>query len=109
MYISMILGGKERGLNFKMGTLRHIGELTQSDPLDFSVSSDISKQYGFVKTIVHAGLLANADAKGVEPDFTERDVVRWVDDMDLNDVTKVTTAFTKAFSVAGEGGSDTQG
>lgn len=109
MYFTTKLGGTDRGLKFSMGTLRHIGELTKSDPLDFSVTGDISKQYGYVKTIVHAGLLANADAKGVQPDFTEQDIIKWVDDLELSDVTAISTAFSRAFSVAGEGNRDTQG
>lgn len=109
MYLRFKLGDKERGLSFKMGTLRHIGELTKSDPLDFAPTADISKQYAFVKVIVWAGLLTNYDQKGAEPDFTEKDVTAWVDALSINEATEITTAFTKAFSGASEGDGDTQG
>lgn len=109
MYHRLLLGGKERGLSFKMGALRHIGELTKQDPLDFTTVTDFSNQYAFIKTIVHAGLLCNCDIKGIEPDFTENDVVKWVDDLDAKQATEITAAFSKAFSVKGEDSSDTQG
>ena len=91
-----------------MGALRHIGELTKQDPLDFTNVTDFSNQYTFIKTIVHAGLLCNCDNKGIEPDFTEKDVIKWVDDLDAATATEITTAFSKAYSVKVEGTSDTR-
>lgn len=101
-YIKVHLGGKERGLSFKMGTLRHIGELTANDPLVFANQNGLSGQYGFFKTIVHAGLLANCYAKGVEPDFTEGDITKWVDDIDAAEASRIVGEFTKAYSVPGQ-------
>lgn len=101
-YIKVNIGGTERGLSFKMGTLRHIGELTANDPLVFANSNGLAGQYGFFKTIVHAGLLANCDAKGVEPDFTDADVTRWVDDIDAAEASRIIGEFTKAYSVPGQ-------
>ena len=108
MYIRIKLGDKERGLSFKMGTLRHIGEITKADPLDFTTTTDVSNQYNFVKTVVWAALLTNCDLKGIEPDFSEKDVTAWVDALSVTEAGEITNAFAKAFSGRGEADDDTR-
>lgn len=108
MYYKLNLGGKDRGLNFKMGTLRYIGELTKNDPLKFEVTNSIGGQYEVVCTIIHAALLCNCDSKNIEPDFTANDVKKWVDELDPLQAIEVIKAFTQAFQVAGGGNQDTQ-
>lgn len=107
-YIKVKLGGKERGLKYNMGALRHLGEITQSDPLDFTNVADPLKQFDFVKSIVHAGLLANADSKKSEPDFNEKEVIEWVSELSAQEAAIITSAFAKAYAVGGEAKTDTQ-
>ncbi len=80
-YLSLDLGGKKLGWKVNFGTLNHMAELTKEDPLAFAASMDLdnlSKIFNFTYVIVHAGLLSNCDAKGVEPDFTAADVKKWI-------------------------------
>lgn len=107
-YIKVKLGGKERGLKYNMGALRHLGEITKSDPLDFTNVADPLKQFDFVKSIVHAGLLANADSKKTEPDFNEKEVVEWVSELTAQEAATITEFFGKAYAVGGEAKADTQ-
>lgn len=107
-YIKVKLGGKERGLKFNMGALRHLGEITQSDPLDFTNVADPLKQFDFVKAIVHAGLLANADSKKSEPDFSDNDVIDWVSELSAQEAAEITQFFAKCYAVGGEASANTQ-
>jgi hypothetical protein len=104
------LGGIERGLNFKMGALRHLGELTGKDPLlkEDSGANGFEIEFNTLKNIVHAGLLCNCDAKSKEPDFSDKDVINWVGQLEPEESRKIVTFFSNAYKVAGEGNADTQ-
>ena len=111
--MSLELGGEKRGVPFKMGTLRKLKELTNSDPYGFLSAlniNDIDDQAKFVSTIVYAALLANAQAKKEVPDFSKEDVELWVDDLDMSDWTEVISTFVKAYvgEPSGEEGADTR-
>ena len=107
-YMTLFLGGMERGLKFNFGTLRFLGEITDSDPLKFAGSGNPSDQFKFVKSIVHAALLSNYLSLKKQPDFTDAEVTDWVSDLNMEDATKVTQAFTLAFSAEAPGTADTQ-
>jgi hypothetical protein len=113
-YIRLELGGKERGLPFKMGTLRKLKGLTNSDPYGFLSSinvNDIDDQAKIVSTIIHACLLASCESKKESPDFTVEDIEVWINDLDANDWADVINAFIRAYigEPSGEEGKDTQG
>ena len=107
-YIKVKLGGKERGLKYNMGALKHLGKLNGSDPLDFTQVADFSKQFDFIKVIVHAGLLANADSKKTEPEFSEADVIDWVSELSAQEAAEITQFFAKCYAVGGEASDNTQ-
>lgn len=107
-YIKVRLGGKERGLKYNMGALKHLRTLNNSDPLDFTQVLDIFKQFDFVKVIVHAGLLANADSKKTEPEFSEADVIDWVSELSAQEAAEITQFFAKCYAVGGEASDNTQ-
>ena len=104
------LGGIERGLNFKMGALRHLGELTGKDPLlkEDSGANGFEIEFNTLKNIVHSGLLCNCDAKNKGPDFSEKDVINWVGQLEPEESRKIVAFFSNAYKVAGEGNGDTQ-
>jgi hypothetical protein len=112
-YIRLTLGEQERGLPFKMGTLRQLRGLINGDPFEFlqtCLNGGLEEQVRLVGTIVYACLLAGAAAKKEEPDFNILDVERWVDDLDYSDCELVLLSFTKAYmgEPSGEGGKDTR-
>jgi len=102
-YLQIELGGKKQGLKFNIGAFRFIGELTNGDPLRFAKSSDdLGEQYRIVKTLVHAGLLSNALSKGVDPDFTDKDVTAWVSELSAAEGSEIINAFAEANSTEKE-------
>jgi hypothetical protein len=113
-YISLELGGKKRGLPFKMGTLRKLKGLTNSDPYGFLSAinvNDVDDQAKIVSTIVYASLLANAATKKEDVDFTKEDIDLWIDELDLVDWATIINTFVRAYvgEPSGEEGTDTQG
>jgi hypothetical protein len=109
-YMTVKLGGIERGLNFKMGALRYLGELTGKDPLlkEDSGANGFEVEFNTLKNIVHAGLLCNCDAKDKEPDFSDSDVIKWVGQLEPEESRGIVNFFSSAYKVAGEGNADTQ-
>ena len=100
---------KQQGLKFNLGTLKHIGVITKADPLDFNVNfSNLAEVYRFVFIVVYAGLLSNADSKNVEPDFSDKDVEKWINEWDLTQAAEVITKFNAAYQLSGEEGANTQ-
>jgi hypothetical protein len=79
---TLSLGGQERTLEFgTMGFLKHLGRIIKSDPLDLfseGYSTDPEKSYKACFAFVYAGLLADCDMKGTEPDFDSAQVDKWV-------------------------------
>lgn len=109
-YLKIKLGGTERGLNFKMGALKHLGELTGNDPLlkIDSGANSFQTEYSNLKNIVHAGLLCNYDALNKEVDFTEKEIDRWVGQLEPSESKQIVSFFSNAYAVAGESNGDTQ-
>ena len=83
IYIQINLGGKERGLKFNQMSV-----ITMTKYLDFE---NIPATYGYA--IVYAGLVANCYVKREEPDFTFEQICDLVDEMSLDDITKVRDCF----------------
>ncbi len=76
-YIQIELGGKPRGLKFNMAA---------NDELVVRVASHKGRvsETQMAYDVVYCGLLGNAVAKDIEPDFTYEDVTEWVDGLYLN-------------------------
>jgi hypothetical protein len=109
-YIQVELGGKLRGLKFNMGTLRILGELTETDPLKLTTdASEVKTLYGYLKNIVYASLQSNCLNKKEVVDFSEQDVQSWVDELEYSDSLTILTAFGKAYNTEKEGNDNTQG
>lgn len=107
-YMTLFLGGQERGLKFNFGTLRFIGDLTGSDPLLLAGASNVGEQFKYVKTIIHAALMSNYLSMKKQIDFTEAELIDWISELSMEQATSVTTAFAAAFSVEATGKADTQ-
>lgn len=111
--MSLELGGKNRGLPFKIGTLRQLKGLIEGDPFDFlsaKVSGDLDEQIEVVALIAYASLLANAKTKKEDPDFTKQDVQDWMDDLDFEQVVNILNFFKRAYigEPSGEEGAHTR-
>lgn len=97
-YISLALGGKERGIKFNMGALEHLEEISGKDPLIYTVNTSVFKEMlTSVIEILFAGLLANCDLKKEQPDFTKADVSAWVADFDMQQCVQIINAFGTAY------------
>lgn len=82
-YCKINIGGKERGLKFNNLAMIIMGEKT-------------SKQYPnetAAYAMVFGGLVGNSYAKEEELDFTFEDVIGWVDNLTIEDSTKIAEAF----------------
>jgi hypothetical protein len=110
-YLRLELGGRERGLNFNMGCLKNIQEISNRDPFSLSVEGDVQHQMRELSIIVYSALLSNCKSKKEEPDFIEADVVNWVEELDFDEALNVLNAFRIAYQVESastEGRADTR-
>lgn len=74
-YIQVELGGQLRGWKVNQMTIEIWSKLLNQDA--FNSSSNYGAVYG--------GLVANCEAKRIEPDFTFEQVCDWVDELNLID------------------------
>ena len=104
------LGGKEQGLKFNMGTLKHLKDITGGDPFSFFIGEDIASQIKQIAVILQAALLSNYKSKQIEPDFTPADCERWAEDLGMDEALRVVNTFRAAYmpEVPGEGNTDTR-
>ena len=107
-YMTLFLGGLERGLKFNFGTLRFIGELSGNDPLLMTTTAGAMDQFTQSRIIIHAALLSNYLSMKKQVDFTEAEVIDWVSELSMQQVTEVIQVFTGAFAVGGEASANTQ-
>lgn len=112
-YLSLELGGIQRGLKFNIGTLRCLKDVTGIDPLDFKAESDkISDLLPYAEKLMHAALLSNCLSKKEQATFTVEDVTIWFNDLDIATITDIINHYNNIFSASpsanGEVGADTQ-
>lgn len=106
-YLEVTFGSVKKGLNYKMGAKRHLGELMQK--MEKEGSNAILDDFNYLKMIVHAGLLCNCDIKKEPVDFEDKDVALWVGSLDKEEADKILEFFQSAFGKApGEGADNTQ-
>lgn len=108
-YIRLEIGGKERGLNFKMGVFGVIAEVTgDQNPFQFKAkSTSFPDVMEYLAVITFAALSNNCQVKKEDIDFTIADVREWVKDIDPDASTQIINAFV-GNPKAAEVGSDTQ-
>jgi hypothetical protein len=113
-YLSLELGGVQRGLKFNIGTLKCLKDVTGLDPTDFKAeSTKFSDLLPYAEKILHAALLSNCLSKKELADFTADDVTNWMDELDIPTITMVINLYNGIFTVPtpsanGEVGKDTQ-
>lgn len=110
-YLSLEIGGKQRGLLYDFGTLEQIEDITGEDPLEFAFDIKNFKSLREGSNIlIYAGLLSNCDYHKVEPDFSYDDVKGWVKRLSPAQILSVITTWGRAKSIvaSGEGGTDTR-
>jgi|GEM_PF-3313361 hypothetical protein len=69
-YIEIEISGRKTGLKFNMYAIERMGEIK-----GVPVSG-----VRYITALVYGGILGNAYAKQVEPEFTFEDVLEWVDE-----------------------------
>lgn len=110
-YLKVKLGGKERGLNFKMGAKDELQRMVaeRTDPKDQTETS-------YASMIIEAGLICNDVIKSdlpwgseVKHDFTSDEIRKWVYEMEPGELNVIVEFFNSVFApVAGESNKDTQ-
>jgi hypothetical protein len=115
-YITLLLGDKERGLKFNVGTLNFLQSEFDIDPLLFKAESTGWKDLlPYAVKIIYVALLSNCRSKKEEPDFKLADVEQWAEELTGADLTQVVNMWNGQFifsqkepSANGEVGKDTQ-
>jgi hypothetical protein len=115
-YITLLLGEKERGLKFNVGTLNFLQSEFDIDPLLFKAESTGWKDLlPYAVKIIYVAMLSNCRSKKEEPDFKLADVEQWAEELTGADLTQVVNMWNGQFifsqkepSANGEVGKDTQ-
>lgn len=113
-YLSLELGGKQRGLKFNIGTLKCLKDVTGMEPTDFKAeSTSFTDLLPYTEKILHAALLSNCLSKREPADFTAEDVSVWLNELDVPTMTLIINLYNGIFTVPqpsanGEVGKDTQ-
>jgi hypothetical protein len=114
-YLSLNLGGKERGLKFNNRTINIIGDLTGNDPLTFIPPSSAWKDLlEYTSTILHAALLSNLASTKEQPDFVKADIDEWLNDLAPEQIYTISNVYAQLLTPSiittnGEVSSDTRG
>lgn len=105
-----MVGDKEQGLKFNMGTLKHLKDITGGDPFSFFIGEDIDAQIKQVAVILYAAMAANYRSKKQEIDFSIEDCELWAEDFSMEEAIRVVNTFRAAYmpEVSGEGNEDTR-
>src|SRR5690348_3805021 len=94
-YITLNLGGIDRGLKFNNRTINIIGDLTGADPLQFAAGGqgwkDIVK---YTTSILYAALLSNCASKKVDADFNADDIAEWMNELEPSQVYFLVDTYT---------------
>lgn len=91
-YIQLELGGKKRGVKFGNYALMEYSKLNNTGVVEFDESNPIK----LCADLVFCGLKNNCFVKKEIEDFTYDDVVLWIDDMPISQITDIINTFEKS-------------
>lgn len=94
-YTTLELGGRKRGIKFGNRALLDFGakhNIMNGEQLVFS--------FEVIGDLIFFGLINNCMIKKETPDFTSEDVSIWIDDVPLETLMEVFSAFTESYSTA---------
>ncbi len=91
-YIQLELGGKKRGVKFGNYALIEYSKLNNTGVVEFNEQNPIK----LCADLVYCGLKNNCFIKKETEDFTYEDVVMWVDDMPIQQITEITQVFEES-------------
>jgi hypothetical protein len=91
-YIQLELGGKKRGVKFGNYALIEYSKLNNTGVVEFNEQNPIK----LCADLVYCGLKNNCFIKKEVEDFTYEDVISWVDDMPIAQITDITKVFEES-------------
>jgi len=95
-YIQLELGGKKRGIKFGNYALIEYSKLNGTGVAEFNESNPIK----LCADLVYCGLKNNCFIKKEIEDFTQDDVLAWVDDMPMTQITDIIETFEQSVRVS---------
>jgi hypothetical protein len=91
-YIQLELGGKKRGIKFGNYALIEYSKLNNKGVVEFDEQNPIK----LCADLIYCGLKNNYFIKREVEDFTYDDVIAWVDNMPIQQITEVTNVFEES-------------
>lgn len=88
-YIQLELGGKKRGVKFGNYALMEYSKLNNTGVVEFNDDNEIK----LCADLLYCGLKNNCYIKREIQDFTYEDVMLWVDEMPMEQITEITKVF----------------
>jgi hypothetical protein len=95
-YIQLELGGKKRGIKFGNYALMEYSKLNGTGVAEFNETNPIK----LCADLVYCGLKNNCFIKKEVEDFTQDDVLAWVDDMPMSKITEIIEIFEQSVRVS---------
>lgn len=95
-YIQLELGGKKRGVKFGNYALMEYSKINNSGVAEFNEENPIK----LCADLVYCGLKNNCFIKKELSDFTYDDVLSWVDDMAMTQITDVIKCFEDSVRIS---------
>jgi hypothetical protein len=102
-YIQLELGGKKRGVKFGNYALVEYSKLNGTGVAEFDETNPIK----LCADLVYCGLKNNCFIKKEIEDFNQEDVLAWVDDMPMAQITEIIQVFEESVRVS-QGITETQ-
>jgi hypothetical protein len=91
-YIQLELGGKKRGIKFGNYALMEYSKINGTGVVEFNEENPIK----LCSDLIYCGLKNNSYIKKEIMDFTMDDVLVWVDDMPMSQVTDLISLFEES-------------
>jgi hypothetical protein len=91
-YIQLELGGKKRGVKFGNYALMEYSKINNTGVAEFNEQNPIK----LCADLVYCGLKNNCFIKKEIEDFTQDDVLLWVDDMPMTQITDIIKVFEES-------------
>jgi len=95
-YIQLELGGKKRGIKFGNYALMEYSKINGTGVVEFNEENPIK----LCSDLIYCGLKNNSYIKKEIMDYTMDDVLVWVDDMPMSQVTDVIDLFQESVKVS---------
>lgn len=102
-YIQLELGGKKRGVKFGNYALMEYSKLNGTGVAEFNETNPIK----LCADLVYCGLKNNCFIKKEIEDFNQDDVLAWVDDMPMSQISEIIQVFEASVKIS-QGIADTQ-